>query len=266
MRYRRATISTLLVVAFLLALITMTAGTAAAGVDKDLTDAELVFCASGPVRTQFRDAAVALGVATPGDTSDTFALDGRNVTFQEWRAKAAPAFTRTCRGLYVAQRPPGGTPARSTYWTIILPTLTGAFLTLFITSWRDARGRARENATLLRSAGAELNETLRSYVASWTSKRGAPDTTDFFKARSELRVRLRMVAVAHPRWSHPRAALTGLGDDAQLGHQITEQWGGRTDEELRTRRNELERAAEDVLLHVEQTAQALTSVAPLRGR
>ncbi|MEW9554680.1 hypothetical protein [Nonomuraea sp. NPDC050783] len=173
----------------------------------DADDTLAVYCLAPPMRSELARSAVVLGLGRH-DTADRLSVNGRSLALEDWRASRPADFKRACQALYQA-RPEGSLPQSTSWWQkqaeLLIPVLIGALLGFLPTGWRAAVDRGARDATALRTAFAEFQRSVVTFVADGGDGGGGGEVT---VRRGELQRQLSLVAVIHPSWPAAR----GLAD------------------------------------------------------
>jgi hypothetical protein len=217
-------------------------------------DATTVYCLAAAQQRALVDAAVALGLArrgpdavppqaetTPPQTTGPAPKllrvsesdrGQRDLTVLQWRTDRPRDFDRACKAISMTAIPPNPSGLQA-MWSVLLPVLAGAVLTLLTTTWRDETSRGRLLADDLRSSAAGFAKAVEEYLSDWTERSGTnvPAEKDMRDRRAELDARLRTVCVLHPRWQSPRRLRQQLTGN-RLGDGIVQGWTRIRDERI----------------------------------
>ncbi|MDF5758189.1 hypothetical protein [Spongiactinospora sp. TRM90649] len=191
--------------------VTLALAAPAHAADPEEIDKRLVYCLGQERRAGLAEAAVTLGLATPGAPREQVRLAGRALTLEQWRSARPGDFDRACRALMAADpdlRTTGEPGPFDLLLTVLLPVVVGAALAMATTEWRAA-------ATAGAQAGGELNDAAltfaaahREFLAAWRG--GRSDTGALEAAGDALAAQIRGVALARPSWREPARLLAAL--------------------------------------------------------
>ena len=219
-----------------------------------ITDSDVAYCLAHheEQRSQLVDAAVALGFAQQGDTTDQLRVDGRNMTPEEWRSAHEPAFQRSC----LALNPPQ--PRLSFLEQIVsaesglvgvLAALIGGGAYYLAERSRDRAQRRGDDARRVNDLGTAFVAAVENYV--WQRSSAIPperlDVDRIRTLRNELVSELQLVQARHHGWTAPDDPLAAL--HGTLSDQIIGDWHDR-----KQRRAEL-------IAALNQLAKELSSIA-----
>ncbi|GAB3139382.1 hypothetical protein GCM10027290_08480 [Micromonospora sonneratiae] len=230
--------------------------------DGPADDAAVVFCLSRAERPRLVDAAVALGLATPGSTPERLTAHGEERDVEGWRRDRRADFDRACRALVAARQHETGTAGEksSGFLTLLLPALISGAVGWFFSAQLATAGTRRVQADALRAAIRAFVNASEGFVRQQQETRAGlpPDDEEVHTRRAELAAGLDQVASAKRWWRLPERLSEDLYGDT-LGPRMTQDWFPLTSAEKDARAAVLRASLGRFSAEAEQVAQAVQS-------
>jgi hypothetical protein len=207
-----------------------------------LQDARLVYCLQPGHQGALVNAAISLGLATPGSTPIELLVDGRRLTLTHWRSADDAAFNRSCNALATTALPaePGNADSGTAeILAILLPVIAGSLLTMAADDFKNVSDRRWAQADELRADWKAFDQAVLSYAQLRREVRpgGIPPSSQIDENRRNLASSLRKIHAQH-RKSPTIESLQETLAKGDLGPSITAGWPSDDEQDSLTKRND----------------------------
>jgi len=223
-------------------------------------DAAIVYCMQSAHQDNLVGAAVNLGLASVGSTASQMRIGKRRLSLTQWRTADEDDFVRACDALAADAVPApsaSGDTGPAAIWSILLPVIAGALITLLVDDVKQASDRRWVQADQLRADWKAFDRAVTSYTERQVDRpAGIPGTTEVDDRRQDLITNLRKIQSQH-RNSPTIGNLKDTLTTGNLGSAITSGWKSGDNQADKRKRND---RAGQVRAHLGEAESSLEKI------